>query len=345
MPFKRWLAVILSFGAAIGVSLYLVASSWPSEGASVALPVTAHLLALIAVALEILTRTVKIRLSAASLRIPLRMGTSLRTCLGGDFGAAITPARSGAEPARFFILAQAGVRAADVLLILFTELFLEILSLGVLAILLALVFQGSGPIVGGLIGLVGGYAALMLGGGAFGVALARRRAAGPPPRWARSLGFNAGRWRAVQRALRQLRTSMGGMRRGSIPLMATAFGFSIVHVVLRLTILPAIVLTLDPSVPLSSLVLWPMALLYGMAVAPAPGGGGAVEIVFRAALGGVIPAAYFGSALIWWRFYTFYLYILLGALAAGGTVLRALREDSVEPRIRVDDPEVGLPGA
>lgn len=127
--------------------------------------------------------------------------------------------------------------------------------------------------------------------------------------------------------------------------MATAFGFSIVHVVLRLTILPAIVLTLDPSVPLSSLVLWPMALLYGMAVAPAPGGGGAVEIVFRAALGGVIPAAYFGSALIWWRFYTFYLYILLGALAAGGTVLRALREDSVEPRIRVDDPEVGLPGA
>ena len=59
-----------------------------------------------------------------------------------------------------------------------------------------------------------------------------------------------------------------------------------------------------------------------------------VEIAFRAALDDVIPALYFGSALIWWRFYTFYLYIILGALAAGGTVLRALRENSAEPEVR-----------
>ena len=335
MTFKRWLAVLVSFGAAIGISLYLVMSSWPRGGASVALPITAHLLALLAVGLEIFTRAVKIKLSAMSLRIPLRLGTSFRTCLGGDFGAAITPARSGAEPARFFVLAQAGVRAANVLLILFTELFLEMLSLAALAIILAVAFKGSGPIVGGLIGLVGGYAAVVLGGGAFGLVLARRRAAGPPPRWARSLGFNAGRWRAVQRALRQLRTSVGGLRQARLPTMFGAFIFSVLHVLLRLTILPVIVLTLDRGVPLSPLVLWPLALLYGMAVAPAPGGGGAVELVFRAALGGVIPAAYFGSALIWWRFYTFYFYILLGALAAGGTVLRALREDSAEPAVPV----------
>jgi len=336
LTFKRWLAVLLSFGAAIGVSLYLVVSSWPRGGASVALPPLAHLVALSAVALEILTRAIKIKLSAASLRIPLKLGASVRTCLGGDFGAAITPARSGAEPARFFILVQAGVGAANVLLILFAELFLEMLSLGVLAIVLAFSFKGSGPVVGGLIGLVGGYAAVVLGGGLFGLMLARRRAAGPPPRWARSLGFNAGRWRAVQRALRQLRSSVGGLRQANIPLMFGAFFFSILHVLLRLTILPAIVLSLDSSIELSPLVLWPLALLYGIAVAPAPGGGGAVEIVFRAALGGVIPAAYFGSALIWWRFYTFYLYILLGALAAGGTVLRALREDSTEPAVPLD---------
>jgi glycosyltransferase 2 family protein len=34
----------------------------------------------------------------------------------------------------------------------------------------------------------------------------------------------------------------------------------------------------------------------------------------------------FAAALIWWRFYTFYIYILLGALAAGNTVLRAVRK-------------------
>jgi uncharacterized membrane protein YbhN (UPF0104 family) len=35
-----------------------------------------------------------------------------------------------------------------------------------------------------------------------------------------------------------------------------------------------------------------------------------------------------GGALVWWRFYTFYLYILFGALGAGSIVMRALRNDS-----------------
>jgi uncharacterized membrane protein YbhN (UPF0104 family) len=67
--------------------------------------------------------------------------------------------------------------------------------------------------------------------------------------------------------------------------------------------------------------------MWGSALAPLPGGGGAIEVGFRAALGHAIPARIFGAALVWWRFYTFYLFILLGALAAGGTVLRALRDD------------------
>jgi hypothetical protein len=49
-----------------------------------------------------------------------------------------------------------------------------------------------------------------------------------------------------------------------------------------------------------------------------------------------------GGALVWWRFYTFYLYVVLGALAAGSTVLRALRE---EPRIMKLDPAVMGTGA
>ena len=77
----------------------------------------------------------------------------------------------------------------------------------------------------------------------------------------------------------------------------------------------------------SGLALWPFALLYGVAVVPAPGGGGAVEVAFKAALGDVIPHELFGAALLWWRFYTFYLYIILGALVAGAVVMRALRKE------------------
>jgi len=89
-------------------------------------------------------------------------------------------------------------------------------------------------------------------------------------------------------------------------------------------------MALTAQLPLAPLVLWPVALMWGSAIAPLPGGGGAVEVGFKAALGHAIPARIFGAALVWWRFYTFYLFILLGALAAGGTVLRALRDDPAE---------------
>jgi uncharacterized membrane protein YbhN (UPF0104 family) len=85
------------------------------------------------------------------------------------------------------------------------------------------------------------------------------------------------------------------------------------------------VLTSVASAPLAPLALWPLGFLYGAAVVPVPGGGGAVEVAFRAALGGAIPVTLFAAALVWWRFYTFYIYILLGAVAAGSTVLRAVR--------------------
>ena len=106
---------------------------------------------------------------------------------------------------------------------------------------------------------------------------------------------------------------------------------SVLHICLRIAILPAIVYSLgETHVPLAPLVLWPVALMWGSALAPLPGGGGAIEVGFKAALGHAIPARIFGAALVWWRFYTFYLFILLGALAAGNTVLRALRDEPAE---------------
>ena len=91
-------------------------------------------------------------------------------------------------------------------------------------------------------------------------------------------------------------------------------------------VLPALVRFADPTVPLAPLVLWPLMLLYGAGVAPAPGGGGVIEVAYRATLGDVIPQALLGTTLVWWRFYTFYLPMLLGAIVAGRAVLRAMRD-------------------
>lgn len=332
MTARRWALVAASFAATLGISAYILWSGWAKSGAPPTIPIAAHALALAAVIAEILTRTVKIHWSGAALRIPLRFGTALRVCLGGDFGASITPSRTGAEPARFLVLAEAGVPAAGSLLILFTELFLEMTSLCLLCAILALVFGGSGPVVSLMTYMIGGYALIVLSIGAFGYFLAHRNAHGPPPDWARSLGLHAGRWRVVQRALRSLRSGIAALRHARPGPMVGAFLTSMLHVSLKLAVLPIVALAMDPTLPLAKLVLWPLVFLYGGAVAPAPGGGGAVEFGFKFAFSGVMTPSVLGGALVWWRFYTFYLYVVLGALAAGSTVMRALRDDRRTPR-------------
>ena len=137
MTWKRWLFTALSFAAVIGVSLFFILRWWRA-GSVIVLPARAHLWAIAAVVIEILTRAWKITWSAKSARIDLSFMTALRTTLAGDFAASITPARSGAEPARFLVLAEAGVPASSALVVLFAELFLESLSLGAVVIAVAI---------------------------------------------------------------------------------------------------------------------------------------------------------------------------------------------------------------
>jgi uncharacterized protein (TIRG00374 family) len=323
---KRWLITIISFAAAVGVSVYIAFTSWPSRRAPAPLPLTGHLLALLAVLLEIAFRSAKITLSGAAVRTRIPFGTAVRTTLGGDFGAAITPARSGAEPARFLVLNEAKIPTAAALIVLYAELFLEALSLGIVALVLFVIFRDAGRMLTGMVSLVGGYAAFVLGAGVIGAFLARRDATDIPPLWARRLRITGKRWLAVQRALTQLRTSLDALRHARFGYAALALVASVLHVAMRVTILPILVYSFSVQAPLAPLVLWPLALMYGGVVAPAPGGGGFIEVAYRAALGGAIPARIFSATLIWWRFYTFYLYVIFGALAAGRTVMRALRE-------------------
>jgi glycosyltransferase 2 family protein len=320
---------IVSFVTAIGVSLYIVISSWPRQHAAVSMDLGPHLLLLGIALSELLARGAKVWLSAIAMRIPMSYRLALRASAGGDFGAAITPNKSGAEPARYLIMTEDGMRPAQILLVIYAELFLEMISLALVAVALYFLFRNAGSTLIGVISAVGLYALFVLGTGALGWILsAKYGTTGPPPRWARRLKLRGARWRKVQRALATLRTAISGIRHMRIGMTVVALLASMLHIGLRIAILPVIVYSLgEKQVPLAPLVLWPVALMWGSAVSPLPGGGGAIEVGFKAALEHSIPARIFGAALIWWRFYTFYLFILLGALAAGGTVLRALRDD------------------
>ena len=326
---RRSLLTALSFLLAIGASVYIIRSSWSEEGARVGLPLWGHVACFTAAFLELLCRSLKIRLSGAALRIPLDLRTALRASLGGDFGAAITPARSGAEPARFLILREEGLRVADALVVLFLELFLEMLSLAALAAGLAFVLGGSSSVVRGLIALVGGYSTLVIGLGVIGYTAARRWADGPAPTWLQRTGVSDRRWHAVQLSLRHLRGNVTMMRTARWWVMTSSLAFSILHVLMRLTILPIIVFALGARTAIGPLVLWPLAIYYGGAVSPAPAGGGLIEIAFRGALNDHIPAPLLGAALLWWRVYTFYILLVGGAIVTGAAVLRSLKRDGV----------------
>ena len=200
----RRLLTILSFLTMVGASGWVVWSRWPDGGLPwLAWP--AHVAAITITLLELGSRALKIQASAWAVECPLTFGTALRVCLAGDFAAGVTPARSGAEPARFLVLGEAGLGTANRLLVLFLELFLEMCSLALVCTGLALAFRGRGASASGLIALVGGYSVAVLGAGVLGLLLSRRNANGPPPGWLRRVGVHAGRWRAVQRQLRQLR--------------------------------------------------------------------------------------------------------------------------------------------
>ena len=128
----------------------------------------------------------------------------------------------------------------------------------------------------------------------------------------------------LRHAAQHLRTGVGAVRRARPSVMCIALACSIVHVLLRLTILPIVLYSAGAAVALAPIVLWPLVLLYAGALAPAPSGGGVMEFGFSAALGDTIPSAFVATSLIWWRLYSFFIYVALGALAAGRTAMRAL---------------------
>jgi uncharacterized protein (TIRG00374 family) len=325
MTWKRWAFTAVSFAAVIGVSMFFILRWWRA-GSAIVLPPRAHLLAIAAVVTEILTRSWKITWSAKAAHIRLSFTTAVRTTLAGDFGASITPARSGAEPARFLVLAEAGIPVPSILVVLFAELFLEALSLATVVIIVAIVFRHAGVVLGALVGVVGAYAGFVIGAGTIAVLLSRRHVGDEPPRWARRIGLGGKRWDMVQRWFAQVRATVDSVKHVDLRWAFASYLMSAVHVAMRLCVLPALVLGAGVNAPLAPLALWPLGLLYGAAVVPAPGGGGAVELAFRAALAGVIGPSLFAAALLWWRFYTFYIYIILGAVVAGNTALRAVRK-------------------
>ena len=335
MTFWRWLLAAVSLIAAGVVCYFVIARHWPEGGASLLLPSWVHLSLLGVVTIELLFRGLKIAFGARACGIALGPGTAVRATLCGDFLDAITPARVAAEPARFLVLREAGVPIASALVILFLELFLELLALIVIAATLIIILPWS-PSLAAVASMVGVYGSFVFALAVVGYAGAKRGRAEPAADdgdrgWVSRLRVR------MRHVAQHLRTGMEALRQARIPILALALVFSVLHVLARLAVLPVLLYSVGASVPLAPIIVWPLVLLYAAALAPAPSGGGAMELGFSAALSGVIPPSFLGAALIWWRLYTFFIYVGLGALAAGRTAMRALQGHATLTDVRPDD--------
>ena len=321
----RWLFTAFSFAVVIAMSVYAVRHNAP-DGVTFFIPWQAHALAFLGFSIEVASRSLKLVWSAKAVGARLTLKTAVKTSLGGDFGASITPARSGAEPARYLILAESGMSIPDAMVVMYTELFFEMFSLVAVVGVILFVFDASAAARVTMTGIVGVYSAVICSMAVAAVMLTRGTLGDEPPSWTGRF-MRGGRWAFVRRWVERIRGTVAAFKRMRFGWGAMSLLASFVHVGVRFTILPAIVLSMtSAAVPLGPLIVWPFTFIYGAGVVPAPAGGGAVEWAFHAALGGTIPAAAFAASLLWWRFYTFYLYIAGGAMVAGRMVLRAVRE-------------------
>lgn len=273
------------------------------------LPLEAHLAALAALVLSLGGRAARLFLLLQAVGHPGTPWLAMKAHLAGEAGGAITPSRTGYEPARLVVLRRSGLPLSVGAGIVSIELVLEALGVLLVAVGLAVWIRMELLFVAAAGLYAGGVAtAVFL---AWAVASLPRDLA-PPPFW-KKVGLGTRQWRGLRlgghrfrRSLRSLRTLPAASRWLLVPLTG-------LHVASRLAILPVLALPLMGGGAIAPLLPVPFFLFYGAGMIPLPGGGGAVEMAYATFLEKHLPGMALAGTLVWWRVYTFYLGATAGA--------------------------------
>jgi uncharacterized membrane protein YbhN (UPF0104 family) len=284
-------------------------------------------LAFVVTLAEVLFRSMRLCVVVRAADGFLPLWTAVRITLTGDFAAAITPSRIGGEPARLYGLTRSGLSSGTAGAVLFGEFLTDLFAL---TFLIAVAFGLSGTPASPLQALWPVGALALAGGGVIGLALRwpasldwlwERLLARRPVAWAlrraRLEAFRPGRWAAEVRG-RSGRLFTTGRR-----WMGVGGAYALFHTTARFTILPLLAAAFAAPLDLRSAILIQMAIFYGFALVPTPGGSGLPEAAFTAAISLSDPAAPVGLLLILWRFLTFYMGSVTGGLLSAGLFRRS----------------------
>lgn len=275
-----------------------------------------HVLAVLALAIDVVVRAWRIQLAAWTAGGALRFWPAVRLNLYGEAASTLTPNRLGGEAARFAGLTEAGLRSVTALVAVGVEVAAEWPVF--LLMLVALLFHyvpdwKSGAeawlrrhLAGDLLVIELAALAVLLV-----VYLTQRL-------------VRAGAIR--HRVRRQWRVALAHVRRAPLWAQAVNAGLTAVSLAARALVLPALAWGMADAPSFGQMFFGSLALLASPLVVPLPSGGGGIEVVFLSGFAGD-----FGShgvrILLWWRFYTVILLTGLGVyLMVHSLGIRAARE-------------------
>lgn len=274
------------------------------------LPVGNHLGALGAMSLEVVMRGARFVILGAVMGVTVPLAIATMAQLAGDGGGAVTPSRSGSDPAKALILSRRGLRGGHIGALLVGEVVAEAALLPVCALILVLWLE-SVSLTAMAASLSWSVAALTLVGVAVWLAPTRDSSA---PRLLQRVGVTGPRWERLVTIAADFRQAAGALKRISPVRLSLLAAATVGHIGARLLVLPALAGSDFASDNLAELLGWPFFLLYGAPLIPIPAGGGAIETGFVYWVGEHLPAERLGALLFWWRFYTFHLFALIGWL-------------------------------
>lgn len=276
---------------------------------------------------DISLRGWRIALVAQQVGEKLSWWQGVRICLAVDFFAAITPARLGGEPARMVGLLRNGLNASKALIVLGLEGMMDLGYLFLaLPLFLLLSSNHESHLVKVVRDLIGG--GLLLIGVPTLLLMLREGYVKKSFAWMRRHVPNfyyfisgMGRWSPVRKVL-ALRANMLVALKG--PWWNLPLGIAITGSwwAVRFASLIWIGAALGFELRLAD-VFWPQFLIYNsMIFTPVPVSGGLFEASFLLLYEGLIPQHLLASAVVLWRFFAFYIFIVLGAVSTTRSMWR-----------------------
>lgn len=319
---RSWL-LLVSLSVVLSLSVPLIYGGLETLRRLDALPWWGFVTLLLMVCAGWACNAARMRILVRGLGARLSRSAALGTVISAEFAGVATPASTGWAATYIYLLRRSGLRlghgAAVVAVDQLTDLLFFATAIPLALTLLA--FRGGISHPPGMLllslGLVAGGIALLAGMLRHYRFVARfiGRVMKRIPRLS-GLRYRVARWLVQFRSSVRLLLTMGWGRLLGLYLLCVA------HWMLRYGVLPVLLWFMRESVPWSYLFLAQGLMLFAGHLTFLPGGGGGVEVSFGALLSPYLDPVTLTVAVLLWRFFTFYWYLIAGApifmLTTGG---------------------------